>query len=65
LPFDDAAADLGGNLRAQLARQGAPIGPYDLQIAAIALANECTLVTHNVREFSRVPDLTIEDWELE
>ena len=63
LPFDDAAAELAGLLRAQFADQGKPIGPYDLQIAAIALANNCTLVTHNVREFSRVPNLLIEDWE--
>ncbi len=52
LPFDDAAAELAGILRARLAAQGTPIGPYDLQIAAIALANDCTLVTHNVGEFS-------------
>lgn len=63
LPFDDAAAELAGLLRAQFANQGRPIGPYDLQIAAIALANNCTLVTHNIREFSRVPNLLIEDWE--
>jgi tRNA(fMet)-specific endonuclease VapC len=64
LPFDDAAAEVAGSLRAQLAQSGTPIGPYDLQIAAIALANDCTVVTHNVREFGRVPDLAIEDWEL-
>ena len=63
LPFDDAAAEVAGSLRAQLAQSGTPIGPYDLQIAAIALANDCTVVTHNVREFGRVPDLAIEDWE--
>ena len=40
-----------------------PIGPYDLQIAAIALANGCTLVTHNISEFSRVRGLALEDWE--
>ena len=39
-------------------------GPYDLQIAAIALAHRCTLVTNNTQEFSRVPGLRIEDWEL-
>jgi len=63
LPFDDAAAEVAGSLHAQLAQSGTPIGPYDLQIAAIALANDCTVVTHNVREFGRVPDLVIEDWE--
>nr|HMN28999.1 VapC toxin family PIN domain ribonuclease [Caldilineaceae bacterium] len=62
---DDAAAAIAGSLRAELARQGAPIGPYDLQIAAIALANDCTLVTHNLREFGRLPNLLLEDWETE
>jgi tRNA(fMet)-specific endonuclease VapC len=42
---------------------GAAIGPYDLQIAAIALAHGCTVVTHNTSEFSRIPGLTLEDWE--
>jgi tRNA(fMet)-specific endonuclease VapC len=40
------------------------IGPYDLQIAAIALSNQLTVVTHNTAEFSRVPGLTVEDWEI-
>jgi tRNA(fMet)-specific endonuclease VapC len=44
---------------------GTPIGAYDLQIAAIALANNLILVTHNVNEFSRVEGLQIEDWEAE
>lgn len=64
LPFNDAAADICGRIRAGLANAGTPIGPYDLQIAAIALANNLTLVTHNTREFSRVPGLSLEDWEL-
>ena len=51
-------------IRAQLAAQGTPIGPYDLQIASIALANRLTLVTHNTSEFSRVPGLALEDWEV-
>ncbi|MEK8016923.1 MAG: hypothetical protein VSS75_008650 [Candidatus Parabeggiatoa sp.] len=49
--------------RAQLAAKGTPIGPYDLQIAAIALVNDLILVTHNTREFSRIEGLVIEDWE--
>jgi len=44
--------------------QGQVIGPYDLQIAAIALAHNLTLVTHNVVEFSRAPNLQIDDWEV-
>lgn len=47
----------------ELSRQGQMIGPYDLQIAGIALANDLTLVTHNTREFARVPDLRLVDWE--
>lgn len=63
LPFDDTAAEIVGLLRARLTTQGTPIGPYDIQLAAIALANNCTLVTHNVREFGRIPELQWEDWE--
>jgi tRNA(fMet)-specific endonuclease VapC len=63
LPFDDQCAESYGVLRAALAREGRLIGPNDLMIAATALAHDCTLVTHNTDEFSRVPDLRIEDWE--
>ena len=63
LPFSGESTRLCGELRAALARQGTPIGPYDLQIAAIALANDCILVTHNTGEFSRIPGLKLEDWE--
>jgi len=63
LPFDDACAEQYGNLRVALAAAGRPIGPNDLLIAATTLAHGLTLVTHNVREFSRVPGLQIEDWE--
>jgi len=63
LPFDDLAADEYGILRAKLADMGKPIGPNDLLIAAIALANDLTLVTHNVKEFGRVPGLLMEDWQ--
>jgi tRNA(fMet)-specific endonuclease VapC len=64
LPFDDRAALICGEVRARLAQLGTPIGPYDLQIAAIALAYDLTLVTHNVREFARVEGLRVEDWEV-
>jgi tRNA(fMet)-specific endonuclease VapC len=63
LPFDDAAASVYAVIRTHLANAGTLIGPYDLQIAAIALANNLVLVTHNTREFSRVPGLLLEDWE--
>ncbi|MGC1305861.1 MAG: type II toxin-antitoxin system VapC family toxin [Phormidesmis sp.] len=65
LPFEDEAAVVFGRVRAQLASAGMPIGPYDLQIASIALANNLTLVTHNIREFQRVAVMQIEDWETE
>ncbi|OUL32017.1 VapC toxin family PIN domain ribonuclease [Nostoc sp. RF31YmG] len=63
LPFDDRAAWIFGTIRAELGTLGTLIGPYDLQIAAIAVVNNLTLVTHNTREFSRVNGLAIEDWE--
>ena len=65
LPFDGQAAAICGYIRSQLAFRGTPIGAYDMQIAAIALANDLTLVTHNVAEFNRVESLNIEDWEAE
>jgi tRNA(fMet)-specific endonuclease VapC len=64
LPFDDVAAEVFARIRFHLESLGAPIGPYDLQIAAIALVHGLTLVTHNVAEFSRVPGLALEDWEI-
>jgi tRNA(fMet)-specific endonuclease VapC len=64
LPFDDKAAQVFGAIRVQLDALGTPIGPYDLQIASIALASGLTVVTHNVGEFSRVPGLTVEDWQI-
>ncbi|MGD1902766.1 MAG: PIN domain-containing protein [Geitlerinemataceae cyanobacterium] len=64
LPFCDRAADIFGEERARLGRLGTPIGTRDLQIAAIALANQLTLVTHNLREFERVQGLALEDWEV-
>jgi len=57
------AAEYFGRIRVDLQKQGTPIGSYDMQIAAIALANELILVTHNTQEFCRVKDLKIEDWE--
>ena len=64
LPFAGQATQHFGDIRAHLASQGTPIGPYDLQIAAIALAHDLTVVTHNTREFARVPGLKLEDWLL-
>ena len=64
LPFDDAAADQHAAIRHHLESIGQVIGPLDLQIAAIALANGCTLVSHNTGEFGRVPGLSVEDWQV-
>ncbi|OYQ62319.1 VapC toxin family PIN domain ribonuclease [Pseudanabaena sp. SR411] len=64
LSFGDESALLFGQIRASLASAGTPIGAYDLQIAAIALANNLILVTHNTREFKRVDGLQLEDWEI-
>ena len=62
LPFDEGAARQYGQLRAQLEQQGTPIGDADMRIAAIALANDLTVVTGNVRHFERVPSLVVENW---
>jgi tRNA(fMet)-specific endonuclease VapC len=62
LPFDAAAAAHSGQVRASLHRAGQPIGPYDLMIAGHARSVGLVLVTHNTREFGRVPGLLVEDW---
>lgn len=64
LPFDDIPALSYANIRANLEAVGTPIGSNDLMIAAIAVANNLILVTHNTAEFSRVPGLKVEDWEI-
>lgn len=65
LDFDLPAAADAGRLRAQLARDGTPIGPYDAMIAGHARSRGLILVTHNTREFARVPGLRLEDWTAE
>ncbi len=65
IPFSGNAPRHFGEIRAFLARRGTPIGPYDLQIAAIARAHGLIVVTHNTGEFERVPDLALEDWQQE
>jgi len=62
LPLPVEAGPIGGRLRAGLRRRGKPIGDLDSLIASHALALDLVLVTHNTREFSRVPELRIEDW---
>lgn len=63
IPYDDRCAEQYGIIRSDLARTGQLIGPMDMLIAATAKAYDLTLVTHNVREFSRVAGLRYEDWE--
>ncbi|MCW6053507.1 type II toxin-antitoxin system VapC family toxin [Lyngbya sp. CCAP 1446/10] len=62
VPFDRDSAVAAATIRAQLEQQGTPIGPIDVLIAGTALAFQATLVTHNVKEFSRVAGLAIADW---
>jgi tRNA(fMet)-specific endonuclease VapC len=58
--FDRGAAEHHAQIRYVLRRR--PIGERDLLIASIALANDLTVITHNAAEFSRVPQLRVEDW---
>ncbi len=62
ISFDEQAAIAYARIRYHLERRGVSIGPNDLIIAATVTANQGTLVTHNVREFTRVPGLLVEDW---
>jgi tRNA(fMet)-specific endonuclease VapC len=64
LPFDEVSADHYARLRSHLESLGQPIGPYDMQIAGIALEYGLIVVTHNTAEFSRVPGLVLEDWQV-
>lgn len=62
LPFDEAAALRAATVRAELEAAGNVCGPYDLLLAGHALALGLTLATNNLREFSRVSGLVVEDW---
>ena len=62
IPFNAEDGREAGRLRAQLRAKGTPIGPYDVLIAGQALARNLILITNNVREFRRVPNLRVEDW---
>ncbi|MCI0710932.1 MAG: type II toxin-antitoxin system VapC family toxin [Chloroflexi bacterium] len=64
LPYDDVAAKEYGRIRAYLKGMGTPIGPYDMQVAAIAVVHGLIVVTHNIGEFGRIPWLKVEDWEV-
>lgn len=62
LPFGEEEAWVAAGIRAELEKQGTPMGPHDTLIAGIALHKGCTLVTHNTKEFMRIKSLNIEDW---
>lgn len=62
LHYDNLAAIHTGQIRAELAREGKLIGPYDQMIAGHARSRGLIIVTHNTREFERVPGLRVEDW---
>ena len=62
LDFDYYATFEYGKIRAELEKRGTPIGPLDTLIASHAMSLKLTLVTNNVKEFERIPDLKIENW---
>ena len=62
LPFDEDAASHFGQLRAELAKSGKIIGPYDMMIAGHARSSGLILVTNNMGEFERVPGLRLDNW---
>ena len=63
LNFDDRCAEEYGQIRADLVKQGKVIGPNDMMIAAIARAHDAVLVTNNTREFARITNLRLENWQ--
>lgn len=62
LPFDSKSAEYYGRIRAAMEKTGSIIGPIDLLIASVGISNGCCVVTHNSKEFLRVPNLKVEDW---
>ena len=61
-PFTDTEAKVAADICSHLMKKGTPIGPYDILIAATALANNSVLVTNNSKEFKRVRKLKLENW---
>jgi len=62
LPYDENCAHVFGKLNGKLRRRGITVSPIDLLIASVAHAHDLTMVTHNVSDFSAIPDLQIVDW---
>ncbi len=63
IPFEDQVTYLYAEIRSKVEKEGNTIGPHDILIAAITQFHEATLVTNNVKEFSRIEGLKIEDWK--
>jgi tRNA(fMet)-specific endonuclease VapC len=61
-PFDSEDASSYGGVRASLEKRGTPVGPLDTLIGSHALSLDVVLVTHNIKEFSRIEGLRLEDW---
>jgi tRNA(fMet)-specific endonuclease VapC len=62
ISFGQTEAKSAAAIRIKLEKKGIPIGPYDILIAASAITNKSTLITHNKKEFERIDELKIEDW---
>lgn len=62
MPFDEKSCQMYAKIRTILEKSGIPIGPMDLLIASISLANSFVLVTNNIREFERIKELKLENW---
>lgn len=62
LDFNSECAEEFGRVRGQLLQQGVSVSTVDLFIAAVALAHDLTLVTHDIKDFQNVPDLQLVDW---
>jgi len=63
IPFDSRDAEIYGIIRAELESLGTPVGPYDMQLAAQALARDLIFVTNDTAEFSRIKKLKMENWK--
>ena len=62
VPFDEKSCEIYARIRASLEKSGVPIGPMDLLIASISLANNSILVTNNIKEFKRIKGMKLENW---
>jgi len=62
ITFDTKDAEIYGIIRSDLENRGEPIGPYDMQLAAQALARDLVLVSNNTNEFNRINKLKLENW---